>query len=160
MIKQITRSQALKLEHHLKAIKEDDEYEMTFMDNFLDLFIPARIGIIKNGLDVKEIMKAMGITDRDYKTVCTIRSSICNFVQSMLKEGYAFAGVKEKGKLKKYGWSTTEEFEQIEFDRKERCAKEISNTLHYLDDNNKLTFIGKSFLKEIDKQLELFNDKK
>jgi hypothetical protein len=73
----------------------------------------------------------------------------------MIKEGYPFSGIKDKGELKKYGWATKKEFEECEYDRKKRCAKEISNTLHYLEYGDKLTSIGISFLKEIDKQLSL-----
>jgi hypothetical protein len=160
MIKQLTRVQERRLENDLEALKSDDDYDLTIQDILLEVFLPAKIGIVKNGFDVPEIMKIIGISKKDYKTLCQTRTSVCQFVQSLVKQGYAMGGIKTKGNLKKYGWATQQEFEQIEFDRKERCAKEISNTLHYLDDDDKLTFMGKSFLKEIDKQLQLFNDKK
>jgi len=156
---QLTKSQERKLSAYLKDIKNDDEYQMTMSDYLLELFIPAKIGIRENGLNVKELMSSMGFSSKDYKDLCKFRTTVSNFVSSMVKEGYAFTGVKDKGELKKYGFATRNEFEEAMFDRKERCAKEISNTLHYLDMDDKLTTIGKSFLKEIDKQLLLnFNE--
>jgi hypothetical protein len=157
MQKQLTKSQEKKLSSHLKVLKEDDAHEMSLLDMILDLFIPAKIGIRKNGLNVEELMSVLGLSIEDHRMLCGFRTSLCQLQAKLIKEGFAFSGIKDKGKLKRYGWSTEKEFEQVEFDRKERCAKEISNTLHYLDDDDRLALIGKSFLKEIDKQLLLFD---
>jgi hypothetical protein len=155
---QLTRSQEKKLNSYVKDIKDDDEYDLTISDQILELFLPAKIGIREYGLNVENLMKIMGISQKDYRTICRFRSSISAFCSSMIKEGFPFGGIKDKGELKKYGWSTLHEFEEIQNNKKERCAKEISNALHYFDDSNKLTNIGKTFLKEVDKQLELFKD--
>lgn len=155
---QLTRSQERKLHSYVKDVKEDENQNMTISDMILELFLPAKIGIREYGLDIEQLMNAMGISKKDYRTVCKFRTSVSQFCSSMVKEGFPFGGIKDKGNLKKYGWSTFNEFEEIQFSKKERCAKEISNALHYLDAEDKLTHIGKTFLKEVDKQLELFND--
>lgn len=157
MNKTISKRQESALNAYLKSIKDDDDHEMTMDDMLLEIFLPVKKGIRDNGLDSLSIAKMIGVKPNDLKSVIQTRSQICNFVKSMVKDGYPF-GPAKCGNRKKYGWATEDEWEEIEFKRKERMVGEISVGLHYLDSGDRLTEIGKRFMVEFDKQAKLFQN--
>jgi hypothetical protein len=158
MNKTLTKKQEERLERYLESVKNDDDHPMTMEDQFLEIFLPAKRGIRNNGHDILALAKIIGINEDDIRQVNNLRSLICNFVKSMVKDGYAF-GPAKCGNRKKYGWATEDEWEEIEFKRKERMVSEIGAGLHYLDGDDRLSEIGKKFMIEFDKQIKLFSDK-
>ena len=158
MNKTLSKKQEEKLLGYLKAIKNDDDHALTIEDRLLEIFLPAKRGIRDNGHDAISLARMMGISENDLRQVNNVRSLVCNFVKAMVKDGYPF-GPAKCGNRKKYGWATEDEWEEIEFKRKERMVSEIGAGLHYLDTDDRLTEIGKKFMIEFDKQIKLFADK-
>lgn len=158
MNKVITKKQELRLENDM-AVKRlgmlNGEYEFTADDVIIDVFLPVKRGIRKHGLTVPELMDIIGLNKNNHKELCLFRTSICNFAQKIVKEGYPFGGLKD-GVLKKYGWAHGEEFDEIGWVRKKRLASEITNSIEYLEDGDAVKSIGKRLLGEIDKQMILF----
>jgi len=155
MIKKITKSQERKLQAYMRECKEDDEYQMTPYDRILQVYIPVKIGVRENGLNADEITLAVGEATESYQNKCLWRTNVCQFASRMIKEGYPFGALKVKGERKRYGWTTEAEFEELQFGRKERLAKETTNAINYLDDDDRAKIIGRQLLKIIDKQMKL-----
>jgi len=161
MIKTITRSQMTRLENDIKQ-KIDEvknkNYVLTFADQMILLFLDVQKGAEKNGLEVEQIADLIGINKKDFKALCTIRTKICQFQSQMIKEAIPWGGLKV-GKRKRYGWLYGNEYDRLQLERKKRIAIEIQAGLHYMEDNDLLTNIGKKFILEYDKQLKLFEEK-
>ena len=153
MIKEISKRQIRGLELEMQEKKENDARKMTIQDKILDLFIPVRVGIYKNGLTAQDIAEAMGAYE--FKDVQYIRTHICQLASNLVKEGFPFGGLKD-GKYKKYGFPKQVETEEIEWNRKERMSMEIKAGLKYLDESDPMFQICSKVSKEFDKQLKLF----
>jgi hypothetical protein len=156
MNKQISKQQVEMIQRSMESKKEDDDYSMTQQDQILDLFLPVKVGIYKNGLTAEDISEAMGA--KSFKEKAQIRTQICNLVSALIKDGFPFGGLKD-GRLKKYGFSKRTEFDRIEMDRKQRMIFEISAGAKYLDDDDPILPVCNKFIQQCDKQLKLFYDK-
>lgn len=155
MVTQITKRQANLLELEMKQKKEDDDYVMTIGDNILDLFLPVKVGLQKNGLTANDVAEAVGA--KSFKELTKIRTSVCQLASELIKIGVPFGGVKYDG-LKRYGFPTAREFDQIQMDRKKLIVEQIESGSKYLDDADPLKKICKTITKEYNKQLQLFYD--
>lgn len=153
MTSQITKLQSKALYAMIEDKKEDKK--MSVQMKLLDLHLPVKIGIHKNGLTVEEMIHALGINNNNLKMKLKIRVAICNLVSELIKSGFPFGGLKD-GKLKKYGFPNDSEFEEITFERKTRMLTEVKAGIKYLDEKDPMKKICKTFLIESDLQLKLF----
>lgn len=156
MLETITRNQIKEIEARIKLKKEDDEKELTEKDRILEMFFPIKTGIRLNGLTVRQITKGVG-RDNSYRSICYIRTRVCQLASDMIKEGKPFGGIKV-GKEKKYGFPSATETREIVDDRKIRMFKEFRAGEKYLEDSDPLKKIGKKFSDECNRQLELYVD--
>lgn len=157
MIRTISKRQEQYLNAYLNSKKEKDEEEMTEQDQILEQFLPVRKGIRKNGFNIPELLDARGLSNIDYKGYTRFQTAVCNLQTSLVEDGIPFGSLKPlDGGLKKYGFPDGKEWDEVQFSRKKRLVSEIRAGLHYLDEEDKLTEVGKKFLIEFDKQLKLF----
>ena len=155
MNKKITKSQRTRLQNDIKIKKDDDKYVMTMNDKIIEILLLLGTGIRQNGAYVTELLNILGIDEGDFKQACYFRIQLCQCISSLVSEGYPVGGLKD-GRLKKYGWTTEKEFEELSFDRIKRLSSETQSALKYLNEENKLSLMGKKLLIEIDNQLKLF----
>lgn len=153
----ITKRQRKILENNIKVMKENDDYNFTEIDKLLEYFLSFPIGILKNGRTIKEICDDKGIDyENDHKQVLKERTNVCNFVLTMLSDGFPFAGIKEKGQLKKYGWIGTEnEHKLVKEDKIKGLIKQVRAKTFILDDNSQFKQNAEKFIESCSEQLEL-----
>ena len=150
---QITKMQSKALYAMMEDKKEDNK--MSVQMQLLDLHLPVKVGIHKNGLTIEEMIHALGISNNNLKMKLKIRVAVCGLVSELIKSGFPFGGLKD-GTLKKYGFPNEQEFEQITFERKTRMLTEVKAGIKYLDERDPMKKICKTFLLESDSQLRLF----
>ena len=154
MNRTISRRQINLLESEQK-VRDETGKKLTMSDKLLDLFLPVKVGVLKNGLTSKDIAKAFEAYT--FQELSYIRVQICELQSSLVKDGFPFGGIKD-GRLKKYGFPNEKEFAQIEMSRKERLLSEVTSGKKYLEDEDPLLSICNKMIKECDKQLKLFNE--
>jgi hypothetical protein len=147
------------LEDHQKmrdqARSNGEKIPETFSDKMLDVFLPVKVGIAKNGYtseDISEIVGAYNFEEKAY-----VRTALCNFVTGLVSDGFPFGSIKIKGeRLKKYGWPSDREILEITSSRKERLLSETKACKKYLQDSDPLLTFCNKVIEECDKQLKLF----
>lgn len=151
----ISRSQIRRLEAEQK-VRDEKDGKLSMNDKLLDLFLPVKVGINRNGLTSKDIANAFEAYT--FQELSHIRTCICQLQSALVKDGIPFGGIKD-GRLKKYGFPTEKEFQEIERDRKTRLLSEVQSCKKYLDENDPLINLCSKLITQCDNQLKLFSDK-
>jgi len=143
MLEEITRKQTQKLESYLLDRKNHES--LTVSDNILNIYLPVKKGIRKNGYNIYEIMEMLDYDIYDFKAVTKVRILVCQFAKELVKEGYAFGGLKT-GKLKNYGWAIKNEWRELETTRDKRLLSELKAHRNYISDSTSKKYLLSSKL--------------
>lgn len=148
----ISRRQISMLENMMKT-KKDSDKDLSLTDQVIDMFMPVKVGIRDHGLTAYEIAERLGDgRAKDYQNLCGVRSMICQISSTLVKEGFPFGGLKDKGN-KRYGFSNSREFYELQGTRKIRMISELKSGMKYLDEDDSMLKLGEKMLKEYNRQL-------
>lgn len=152
----LSKQQEREIGSYIKEITqkiEDEDYQPTAYDQLLMVYYPVQRGIRKNGYTIEDIAQLLGVDVSDHRTLCYLRTNVCMFSSTLVRDGKPFGALKD-GRYKKWGYAEGHEMSELSWDRKKRHVAETIAIMKYLPDDDQYKRVCNGVIKEYDKQLK------